>query len=125
MYQEGALVSEQFARSRNMFHATCYYDPISYSPLNLKRHYFSPQFASSLGLWNLVAVSQEPLESREEQCEDGVRKQEKQNTESGTGFMSLQIASLPSVWTTAFGFVAVLSVFINTSILLSVRFTNI
>jgi hypothetical protein len=41
MYQEGARVSEQFARSENMFHATCYYNPISYSPLNLKRHYFS------------------------------------------------------------------------------------
>jgi hypothetical protein len=52
-----------------MFHATCYYDPISYSPLNLKRHYLSPQSASSLGLWNLAAVFQRQHEFEKEKCE--------------------------------------------------------
>jgi hypothetical protein len=74
MYKEGALVSEQFARSRNMFHATCHYDPISYSPLNLKRHYFSPQSASRVGLRNLAAVLQQQHEFEKEKCEDDVRK---------------------------------------------------
>jgi hypothetical protein len=74
MYQERALVSEQFARSRNMFHGTCHYDPISYSPLNLKRHYFSPQSASWLALWNLAAVLQQQHEFEKEKCEDGVGK---------------------------------------------------
>jgi hypothetical protein len=76
-YIEGAQVSEQFARTRNMFHATCYYDPISYSPLNLKRHYFSAQSASSLGLWNLATVFQRQHEFEKEKCERPCEKRGK------------------------------------------------
>jgi len=73
-YIEGVQVSEQFARSRNMFHATCYYDPISYGPLNLKRHYFSPLSASSLGLWSLATVFQGQHEFEKETCERPCKK---------------------------------------------------
>jgi hypothetical protein len=78
-----------------MFHATCCYNPISYSPLNLKRHYFSPQPASclpgSLDLWNPTAiskpVSREEHKTEKEMCKGGVRDIRKENVLLDTRFI--------------------------------------
>lgn len=94
MYKEGAIVSEQFARTGNMFHATCYYNPISYSPLNLKRHYFSSRPAGWLAeslesAASLPPVFQEEHEVEKETGRRGVREVRKENIQPGAGFIRL------------------------------------
>jgi hypothetical protein len=80
-YNGGWRVSEQFARSWNMFHATCYYNPIRYSPLNLKEALL--QFSGRL----LPAWLAESLESNgdlDASCPAGERNESRRCEENLT-----------------------------------------